>query len=301
MKKYKPLIGIMILSGILVIISVMAFAVIRANAQKQITTDIAEHLEQRGVPVMYVNLISQMPYEIEIALQSASSDKHIAMEDNWFMTLARREATFAYRTGARLSSYKLSLFNAKGERIFSMQRFLYPEELNQQLVMPQQPKVDVSEAQELIQSNLRLGGLSLENINVIPETTDKNNNQVLILRVSAKDLEAANESLPEFLSSLFNILENGNKELGTNLVLCHLQVADSGGKVLLDFVKDIEAGSSQWKSTKGVDSSWAPQPIVPKAARATPAPPSTPAPYPFPTTETLQESGNAPQKSIPYP
>ncbi len=59
-------------------------------------------LKQQGVSVKQVTTIKRLPYEIEIALQSSSSVKHLSIDDNWFMQLVRREATFAYRISTSL-------------------------------------------------------------------------------------------------------------------------------------------------------------------------------------------------------
>jgi hypothetical protein len=88
--------------GIIFIVLLILVITFKVSAQNQFSTDIAERLILEGVPVKGVNTLSRKPYIIEISLQSASTDTHLSLDDNWHMQLARREATFSYRFGNRL-------------------------------------------------------------------------------------------------------------------------------------------------------------------------------------------------------
>ncbi len=283
---------IFITLGILVTLLFAFFVTNEVNAQNQISTDIADRLKQQGVPVKQVTIIHRFPYEIEIALQSASNDSHLVMDDNWFMQLARREATFAYRISTRLKSFKLTVYNAKNELIYSTQTYLYPQDLDQQ-INTKSPTVDALKAKEIVASQLQLGGLNLDTLDIESDQAVGSSGQVLVIHVSGENLEAVNASLPNFLGSLFRILDIANSEYGTYIVLCHLRVSDGKGEVLLDYVKDVESGSTQWTSVQGLYDEWFPKP----AGSNTPAADLTPiAPqdaYPVSPSQTAT--------SIPYP
>ena len=231
---------------------VVTVGVIQVNAQDQYTSDIEDRLQNSGVPVKHVMTISRLPYEVEIALQSSSDNDHLALEDNWFMQLARREATFTYRTSERLKSYKLVVFNSKDELIYSTQTYLYPEDINQKLTTSRQTTIENAQTEKIIRDLLRFGELSPDKLNVISESTDEASGQILIISVTATDIGTANRSLPIFLDSLFQLLDTVNEKYGTYLVLCHLRLFDSGGNVLLDYVRDVEAGHTQWTSVSGL-------------------------------------------------
>jgi hypothetical protein len=268
--------------AILVILTLtFVMSTIEVTAQNQFTTDIAERLRQQGVPVRQVTTTNRLPYEIEIALQSNSNDEHLSIDDKWFMMIARREATFAYRISTRLTSFKLTLYNAKNDVIYSDQTYLYPKDLNQQ-INPGQPKVDDQEAKEIISKQLQLGGLTLDKLDVIPDRASGSNGQILIIQVSTIDLETANRYLPNFLGSFFRILEIANKKYGTYLVLCHLKVSDSKGDIFLDYVRDVESGSAQWMSVPGLYDEWFPRPVRSNKVISTATLIATPDTYPAP-------------------
>jgi hypothetical protein len=263
---------------ILVVASI--FLVEKVNAQNQTTDDIADRLLLKGVPVKHVTTINRIPYEIEIALQSSSDNDRINVDDNWFMQLAKREAKLAYRTGPPVSSYQLVVYNTKGEIISSGQTWLYPTDLSQQLPPPAIPKVDNETAKEIVESKLKLGGLSLDVLDVISDDTPGSNGQILLIQVSLHDFEKDKPSLSTFWDSFMSTLHNINEDFGTYIILGHLRVIDSDGTVILDYVNDVETGSAQSTGFAGVDLSFllgGPEPTSPATQKPTPGDP-----YPSP-------------------
>lgn len=277
---------LVLLFALLLIIGGATYATQKVNAQNQYTSDLAERLSNRGVPVKNVVTLSQFPDEVEIALQSSSSNDQVSIEDNWFMQLARREATLAYRLGTGLKSFTLNVYNAKDEVIYSTQTFLYPDDLSQQLNSPSQNKVDNQTAKEIISDQLQLLDLSLDLLDIISENAEGFNGQVLLIQVSAKDLDHANKSLPTFLSSLFQMLDTINPKYGTYIVLCHLRLLDQTGVVLLDYVRDLESGTTQWYGVEGLYNEWYSQPVDANEVKPT-SPPMLEA-YPPPSTGPIQ-------------
>lgn len=294
------------LSKILFPLSIMAalllafIVTIEVDAQNQFSTDIADRLKQQGVPVKQVATINRLPYEIEIALHSSSNDSHLSVEDNWFMQLARREATFAYRISTRLKSFKLTVYNANNELIYSTQTYLYPQDLDQQIEM-KSPQVDAQKAKEIVASQLQLGELALDKLVVNSDVALGSSGRILVIYVSGENLEAVNGSLPNFLGSLFRILDIGNAEYGTYIVLCHLRVSDGKGKVLLDYVKDVESGSTQWTSVQGLYNEWFPKPSGSNRATPTSTPLAPQDAYPDPLTSDETTGDMSSQNAAPNP
>ncbi len=272
--------------GILIIF-ITSVVVIQVNAQEQSVDDIFDRLEQKGVPVLKVSTIHRLPYRIEIDLQSASQSDDLALEDNWFMQLAHREATLAYRIGIRLASYRLNVYNAAGALIYATETYLYPEDLSQNS-QPARTQVDNQNAEQIVAGNLQLAGLKLDELAVTPEDSLGGNGQILLIQVSGKDLADVNGSLPKFLDSFFQLLDTINAQHGTNIVLCHLRVIDAKGEVLLDYVRDLEGGSTQWTAAEGLYSDWIPKPALAPTAGTPPTiengypPPPTLTPQPYP-------------------
>lgn len=270
--------------GILILISVFG-VVIQVNAQDQSASDIYVRLAQKGVPVLKVSTIQRLPYKIEIDLQSASQSDRLALEDNWFMQLAHREAALAYRIGLRLTSYRLNVYNSTGELIYAVETYLHPDDLSQNS-QPGKTVIDNQSAEQTVNANLQLAGLTLDELAVIQEDTLGSNGQILLIQVSGKDLLDVNGSLPKFLSSLFQLLDTVNPQHGTNIVLCHLRVVDPAGNVLLDYVRDLEGGSTQWTAVEGLYSDWFPKPALAPTGGTPPAPIENG--YPSPPTLTPQ-------------
>jgi len=270
--------------GILIIF-ITSVVVIQVNAQEQSADDIFDRLEQKGVPVQKVSTIHRLPYRIEIDLQSASKSDDLALEDNWFMQLAHREATLAYRMGIRLASYRLNVYNAAGALIYATETYLYPEDLSQNS-QPARTQVDNQNAEQIVADNLQLAELKLDELAVTPEDSLGGNGQILLIQVSGKDLADVNGSLPKFLDSFFQLRDTINAEHGTNIVLCHLRVIDAKGEVLLDYVRDLEGGSAQWTAAGGLYSDWFPKPALAPTAGTPPAPIENG--YPSPPTLTPQ-------------
>ncbi len=250
---------------------------------------------------MQVSIISNFPYEIEISLKSTSVDEHLSIDDNWYMQLARREATFSYRISTRLDSFILSVYNSDNVLIYSDQTYLYPQDLDQQIDI-KLPSLDAVVAKEIITNQLKLGELTLDKLDVNPDVVIGGNGQILLISVSAIDLETVNKSLPGFLGSLFEMLHTINEKYGTYIVLCHPRVLDGNGKILLDYVQDVESGSAQWTSARGVYDGWFPSPDKHSNSLPTPTPGEEQFAYPAPVeTDTYASGGTATPTSVSYP
>lgn len=193
---------------------------------------------------------SRIPFKIEIALQSSSDNDGITVDDNWFMLLARREAKLAYQIMPRISSFKLKVYNTKGEVIHSIELFNHPTFFSQQLTPIGISKVSNEGTGELVKSGLELGELSLDKPEVVSDDIPGSNGQILNIQVSAPDLEAANQSAERFASSVRSITLIINAEYGTSLILYHVQILDNRGNVLLDIVRDLEISAEG--QTRGV-------------------------------------------------
>lgn len=274
------------------LLAVVASAIVayKSLAQNQNTQDILIRMQQRDLPVLSVTTTSRIPYTVKIVLQSASETNRLTVDDNWSMLLARREAGFAYRIGSRLDSYQLAVVNQHGEIISSSESFLYPADKNQQLTQGQSSQTNL-EVRDVIQNNLNLHGFEVKVLDVLDETAVGSTGQVLVIELMTTDIPSANQALPGFLNDYFGLLETINQEADANIVLTHLRVKNQPGHILLDYVKDLEGGTSQWTLGEGVYNDWFPKPVLePETPEAT-IRAETDFPYPPPPTST----------AVPYP
>lgn len=110
--------------------------------------------------------------------------------------------------------------------------------------------------------------------------------------------------MPIFLGSLFKILATSNEEFGTYIVLCHIRVMDGNGVILLDYVKDVEAGSAQWASATGVNNDWFPSPNKYSNSQPSLTPTANQISYPAPIGTSIEMNTPTPTSAYylpPYP
>jgi hypothetical protein len=122
--------------------------------------------------------------------------------------------------------------------------------------------------------------MKLKLIDVYIDEDIGDNGQILLIEVVTPDIETANNSINSFMGSVMRITDTINSEHGTSIILCHVRIMDREGNVLLDYVKNVDTGSEQWKMANGLKGDWFPHPVPPPSP-ATPSP--TPGePYPPP-------------------
>lgn len=292
MKKYRFLKKPIIFGIAFLLLIALAFTAVQVNAQNNATAELSERLKHKGVPVIHVITQKRMPYKIEIAIQSTSKNDDLAMDDIWNMLLSDREATLAYRFGPRLNSYKLVVYNTNGDMISSGETFLYPDDLDQQLSAPRKSMVDNETTKMIVFDNLKLGELSLDVMDVFYDDAQGYEGQILLIQVSAPDIETINRSIVSLTNSLVQTLDTINNEYGTNIVLSYLKIVHQDNTIL-SFVRDLEIGVSRGKAIdERLVNDWWPYssgPVIPitetPKSRAYP-PPTTPSPpsppYPAP-------------------
>ncbi len=190
-------------------------------------------------------------------------------------SIAEREATLAYRLGMRVDSYILRVINAKGEQILWGQHYLYPSDLNQQLGVPIPSKVDNPTAKKWVAEHLQFGEMSVDRLEVVSDTLPVSAGQILLIELSAADLDAANRSFSRFMNSLYRLLDTINTEQSARLILCRLKLVDRQGRVLFTFMRDIEVGHTKQAAVKELDGGSF-------IRRGPPTPVPTSVPYPPP-------------------
>lgn len=259
-----------------IVVLTFLFLAVQVNAQNQTIDDLTQRLKQRGVPIKSIAIKSRMPFHIEITLQSSGPENSQTLDDTnaWFMLLTEREATLAYQFGMRIDSYILSVINSKGEPISQSQQYLYPTDLNQQLSSARLAKIDNITAQKLISERLRLGEMSIQQLEVISDVLPSSRGQILLLELLVTDPSAANRSLAQFMESLHQTLDTLNTSHGARIILCRLKVVDRYGRILFTFMRDLEVGYTKQAAIPELGGTF--------IRRGPPTPAPTTAPYPSP-------------------
>lgn len=269
----------------------LAFLVVQVNAQNEIVAALTERLTKQGVPVKDITVQNRMPFQIEITLQSSSGEAIRAPEDFWYKHLVWREAALAHRLGFRLHSFTLILLNAQGEILSWDQIYLYPDDLAQQSFPPDPSELDDKATKRLITDRINLYGMSIDSVEVSTGVGAYDDVQMLVIQLSVQDIQIANRALPQFMPSLRPLLEGINAEPGTRVAICRIELIDSKGRLLLEYLWDLEIGRHTWHIADDLTKDWFPHPAPEETPSSsplsTPLPPlpSSPLSTPLPSPE----------------
>ncbi len=282
-----------------------AFLVIRVNAQTQTIDDLNTLLTQKGIPIKSMTTMKQIPFIIKISIQSKSNDKNLQPDDLYYAQIARKAASLFYRYGQRIDGYELEIVNSEGVSLSWESNNIFPSEISQRISSSAPSKLSDKDTTSLVQTSLKLHGLSLDKINISSQLSLGDSGQELTLQLSTTDISRANQDLIPFLLSLHSSLDEINAKNGTNITLCWLRVFDKKGNQLLNYVWDLETREETSIQAPGI-AAWYPVPAPIPTNINTPAtkiitpipstfpnyggqaypPPSTPIPTPTPLGPT---------------
>lgn len=302
-KRYSPL----IISLVIIILIFTTFLVVNGWKDKNIH-DLEDRLTKLDIPVVEIKTISKQPFQIEIYLQSASEDGNATVDDLWNLVMARRQANLASRIGLHLDSYSIHLIDINGKTILKDTAFIYATDIDQ-TTTGKEVKLDHEDSIRTVNQELDYGDLKVGLLDIFVNQEINGGGQTLILELSGEDMALINKDLPDFLDSLFLLFET-EQSFGLGLAICHLRVFDASGTIMLDLVRDLESGISQWTMQPGVYDEWFPKPALaptPTVPLTTPLPgyqtPTDTSPYPIPGYPILDETTIPlpPDTSYPYP
>lgn len=282
-------------SMIVVFLIFVAFSVYKVTAQEQSTQDLAIRLQQLNIPLLEVKTVSQVPYEVEIRIHSQSDEGHILPDDIWNMSLTRRQAKISHRFGIKLDSFTLCLVSQYGEEIVCEHTFVYAGDDDQNAPV-NTDTIDREHVKSILSSELDFGDFIIKRFDVEKTNEEGGGGMILNLEVSDRNIEAANRSLPQLLNSIFILTDQEKEKNDINIIMVHLRVIDEAGKVLMDYVKDVETSTENWTMLPGVYNGWFSEPLI---VSDTPTPTSTVPSQPYPAPEskptaTLNEAYIAP-------
>lgn len=207
--------------GFLVIIIVAIVLIPQAQIQGRASDLLGARFGELGIPVNAIRIIHRLPLQIEIILQSTSSDKTAAQADLWNKHLVMRETELLYLTGPQIKSYRLILINTKGEEISSERVFLDPSLPSQNLSVPAPATIDNDTTNDLIQSKINTFGLRLSSINVLTNEIVRENTKLVTLRLTA-DSPDPDASINAFIPTLRPFFKDINTTYAAQISLLHL-------------------------------------------------------------------------------
>jgi hypothetical protein len=256
-----------------------------------------KRLLQLGIPVKSVTVTKQSPLEIEVILNSSGSDGKLSRDDFVNEFLAVREVELAYLNFATfIKSYRLVLVTADGNTPYDGTIYLDPDFPSQKLTQAPPSTVDAGKTKAILDRSLDLQGLKLLSLDIPARYIASDNSKLVTLDlstgISADKTDSA--QIGEILMSLRPQMEHINNLHGTRLVLIHIRIKDSGDKLLVDYMEDIETGRQDSWIDENYVAGWYPQPVPEDSAeqKKTPVPvvlptatPSTSTTLPTPTAQ----------------
>jgi hypothetical protein len=278
---------------VIIILIFTTFLVVNGWKDKNIH-DLEDRLTKLGIPVVEIKIISEQPFQIEITLQSASEDGNATVDDLWNLVMARRQTNLASRIGLHLDSYSIHLIDINGKTILKDTAYIYATDIDQ-TTTGKEVKLDHEDSIRTVKQELDYGDLKVDLLDIFVNQEINGGGQTLILELSGEDMPSINKDLPDFLHSLFRLFET-DQSFGLGLAICHLRVIDASGTIMLDLVRDLESGISQWIMQPGVYDEWFPKPaLAPTPTDTSPLPLSG---YPAPIENAKPTS---PEITFPYP
>jgi len=202
-----------------------------------------------------------MPFDIEITLQSLGDDEGSIPINMWNMYITEREVVLSEKYGTRLNSYTIVLVDDKGETLSWGQYF--PDD--DKIPFPiGSTKLSKDDTVKVLNEKFNLYGMTLENVTISNDIGKNGDIQILTMDLSVPDLYTANLAFPKFFSSLRPSIEYLNSKEATRIAVCHIEIFDVEGRLLISYILDLEMTKQMWWNVDEITATWYPQPADPE-------------------------------------
>ncbi len=257
----------------------LIFITIKVHAQNEIITVLSDRLTYHNVPYSNIEIRSQIPFDVEITILSVGEDKEDIPKNMWNTYITEREAMLAEKYGFRLHSYTVILLNKTGKTLSWGQYFPADDKVPYPSGSAIRSNVD---AAKLVMEDLDLNNMRLDSINITDEVGKDDTIQFLSLKLSIPDIRTANQELPKFIPVMHQTIEKLNTERGTRIAICHLEIFDGKGEMILSYILDLEMTRQIWWTADAITATWFPQPAPEHTSTTVPSLFTTPYPLPKP-------------------
>jgi hypothetical protein len=252
----------------------------QVRAQSDVVAELKTRLLNKGVPVKDIVIKNRNPFQVEITLQSTSSDQNIKPDDAIFVEAAHYEVALLRKRQTKLDVAKVVLMNSQGQPIY-WSEIPVDKTLDTAPVVPS--KTDRVTVIKALQDKVPLSGMVYQTLDV---GLDEFGAQVITIRLTAQDIEQANNAIPTFMATLPAVIRKLKDEQGAQIASYRVDVSDSAGTPLLKYVNYYLASEehASWWQADNVTSDWFPHPPPPaRPANSLPAyPPPLPPTPPVP-------------------
>ncbi len=203
-----------------------------------------EHLKEQNIPINYIKITQDSPTEIEIGIQSISSDNKFAPDDFMNMHLVVREVVLSHELGYKINALTRVVLNQNGETIDWGWMKIEPENMYTR-IKPVQSENFATE--NLMRDSLIPYELNNTRINVITV----NGFQMLDMDFSVTSVNEANKSIPSLIKSLPALVADINSQ-EPDLVMVKFKVFDEGDNILLSYMYDSQFMTAGWWASDGI-------------------------------------------------
>jgi len=275
----------LIIGAILIVVVIFAAVMVYKAAAQEQSADLEVRLKQAGIPVLEVKMINLTPYEVKIRILSDSEEAHILPDDIWNLSAARRQAKLSQRFGINLDRALLCLENQKGEELICETAVVQGADAMNETIGAE--GLNAFETKTLLLTQFDFNNLSVDSFDVDEDEEENLNGLNTEIVVTGKTIEAVNQDLPLLIESIKIFIDTKYALYDLNLDLIHLRVLDETGRVLFDYVQDVDTGMTTLTQTTGIDSGLI---SSPGQSMLTPVPTSIPPTQAYPAPEQAGET-----------
>jgi hypothetical protein len=236
-------------SILLLVVFLSIFGYTRAKAQRDVVGYLEERLKQQDVPVISIEIVQELPVQLEITIQSMRDEDTGVSENPINLSILDREIFLAYQQGYFVERYTRISLNKQGEEVAKSETRV---KLVDQLLLDTSPSRNTDAVTEdYANEMINLYGMTATNQAI----TSENGMQFLTLELSVPSIDDANQMLPAFMHSLRPSIENINAK-GSHIVVCRVIIKDKEEKLLLNYILDLQLTSERWWMDENLTANW---------------------------------------------
>ena len=220
----------------------------KTKAQNEVVAYLEERYKQQNVPVAEITVLQESPLRLQIVIQSASDGKIGTPDDPINFHLVEREVVLAAKRGYFIESFTRVTINTKGEQIAKADTPVYLDSKSLEIAPS---RIADNTTKDIVNNSLNLNGMSLASMDI----SSSDGLQFLTLHVSSPSLEDANRAGPQVVGSLPQLIDSINAQ-GSQIEICRLEIRDENGKILLNYLLDLQLHSQSWWADEKFTDTW---------------------------------------------
>ncbi len=208
-------------------------------------------LGQLGVPVNQIVVLQDSPLEIEVTIQSLSTNEKFAPDDFVNIHMVVRESVFASDKGYPINGLSKIVVNMEGKQINKGWIKIEPESMYRRLAPSQLTETSTA---NLLNKKLAEYGMSKINGKILA----LDESQALDLYLPNLSKEETNLTMLSIKDSLGILTEDMNSQ-GAGISFVKLRITNESGETLLNFLSDWQFSTEGWWVADGINiDSWLP-------------------------------------------